>query len=458
MVLISHLFETIGWALLAVLLTIPVFALNIKFAARFGWIDWPKARGLAEEQIPIIGYGLVFLSFSALLVFSFFFPISPWVLCTSFLIAVMGYYDDRKPIPALDKLFFQLVSATSVVFLDPHIHLNMVQKYGPIGAVLSIFFIVGLVNAINFIDGIDGLAGLVILVGTFGFILLSHTLSLHYGYFLVASFLLGLMSSFLYVNVIKRKGFLGNIGSYFFSYLLAVLHLSIPLPSESALTRLSLSALCFLVPVSDSLMVILSRALSSRSPFQPDKGHLHHRLMQTNLSLRYVLLCFGLIEFIGIFAAYMLNRTRGVEFSYLPPAICLSYVLVNVSLILIVEKASRKRIQSYFQRLEANLPIYFFRYELERKDGGPITNLHLRRLEARISAEIRITDICFTESPNRLFISLSSLAGPLKGISSRLEHLFIDECIEASIIVDQGEFAKVSYSLSRPVIEQKKSA
>ena len=67
---------------------------------------------------------------------------------------------------------------------------------------------------------------------------------------------------FLIFNVFYRKGFLGNVGSYFFSYVLAVIHLSLPINAAGPVSRLSLSGLCFLIPVADAIMVLLARALT----------------------------------------------------------------------------------------------------------------------------------------------------------------------------------------------------
>lgn len=441
----AQIVETLAYIAIGAGMAYPLLLLNIKVAPALGMIDWPKARGVTEDQIPIVGHSLVLLSVVGLFVFTQLNYVSNWVLVTSVIMAVMGYIDDRRPLSALDKLFFQVVCATAVVFLDPQIQNAITDKYGSLGTGLAILFIVALVNAVNFIDGIDGLAGLVIFMGALGFIGFSHSSPKNFPFYLYSSLLMGMLIPFLYFNVAKRKGFMGNVGSYFFSYLLAVMHLSIPLQAGHAIPRVSLSALCFLIPMADSIMVVMTRLLTLRSPFQADKGHLHHRLIQTSIPLRYVLMNFALIELAGVAIAKLLNRNHLSGESFLLPSyVCFSYVGISAILILMVEKASKRRVQHYFQRLDSGQPIYFMKYQIKKTNGTPISRHTLRRLEARISAEIRVTDMCFAENPDTIFVTVATMSEPLRGISARLESVFEKEGVTTTLVVDQGEFLKVS--------------
>ena len=441
-----HILETTGYIALGAAVATPAIVFNIKVAPALGMIDWPKARGLAEEQIPLIGPSLVLISLGILAVLTNIYDLSPWMLTTSLVLAVMGHFDDRKPVSSLDKMFFQMVCAATIVFLDPQIRASMGARYGISGYFLAFLFVVGLINAINFIDGIDGLAGLVILIGAAGLMLFSHGQSASYPYYLFSACLVGMFVPFLYFNIFKRRGFLGNVGSYFFSYVLASMHLSVPLHASTSFSRVALSALCFLVPMADATMVILSRTLTLRSPFHADKGHLHHRMVQTSIKLRYILICFGSIEVVGLAAAFLVNRTKGASESIIPQFLCVSYIIVTAGLILFVEKASKRRIQKFLMRIEDNQPIHYMKYELKAHDGGKIPLTLLHRLEARVSAEIRITDVCFTVAPDKLFVAISSSPEPLRGISARLDNLFQSEKVDGTVVCDHGEIMKISKS------------
>src|SRR4051812_31178773 len=115
-------FECVAYGVLSAGVAIPIMILNMRLAPKLGLIDWPKARGMSEKHVPIVGYGLVLLSLSILVVLNVTHNGSPWLALTSAMMAVMGHMDDRRPIPALDKLFFQVVCICTLIFLDPEIH------------------------------------------------------------------------------------------------------------------------------------------------------------------------------------------------------------------------------------------------------------------------------------------------------------------------------------------------
>ncbi len=436
--------EILSYMVVGAVVVVPMILLNIRLAPKLGLIDWPKARGVAEEQIPLIGHGMVLTCLAAMLLLNHFYQFSPWFITTSVFIAVMGHLDDRKPLAAMDKMGFQFFCTTAVVFLDPQIRSSIGSHYGVWGSVCAVIFLVGMMNAVNFIDGIDGLAGVVLLIGGLGFIGLCNFSNELYPQIVLASLIVGILVPFLFFNVKLRKGFLGNVGSYFFSYTLVLMHLSIPLPSPDPISRLSLSGLCFLIPIADTLMVICSRLVTLRSPFQADKGHLHHRLIQTSIPLTWILFNFAVIEFFAFVVAALIARKVGYISGILPIFVALSHILITSILILLIEKGSRRRLQAYFQRLDTGAPIYFLKYQFTNPDGSPISPLTLRRLEARVSAEIRVTDLCFRENPNTLFVTLKTMPEPLRGISSRLDTIFQAEKVVSSLVVDQGEFVKVS--------------
>jgi UDP-GlcNAc:undecaprenyl-phosphate/decaprenyl-phosphate GlcNAc-1-phosphate transferase len=438
------------------LLAVPLLLANVRLAPRLGLIDWPKARGLAEEQIPIIGHSMVLLSFLLFASMNFLgmalpdqmsgaFVPSPSFLVTAAIIAIIGHFDDRKPVPALDKLLFQLACAAFVVATDPQIHSSLADKFGFAGTCWGVFFLIGLMNAVNFIDGIDGLAGLVLFHGVLGFVVFSYGRVDSLPYTVYGIFLMGMLVPFLYLNVLKRRGFLGNVGSYFFSYVIGMMHLSLPIEAYGPITRLSLPSLCFLVPISDSLMVILSRVLTLRSPFQADKGHLHHRLLQTSLPLRFALLNFGMISLVGTATALALYYTDGAMSFLLPGFVLVALATIVSMLIVLVERTSKKRIQSYFKLLDSGETVYFLKYKITLENGKPVPGYMLRKLEAKMNAEIRVTDLCYSESPDTLFVTLRTMPGPLKGISARLDQVFHHSSYKFDVTVEQGELIKVPH-------------
>lgn len=440
----SHVLSFFQYLLLGAGLAYPLIRLNIRFAPHLGLIDWPKARGVSERQIPIIGASMVVVAVVALFVVNMFYEMRPWLLTTSVLMALVGHLDDRKPISAFDKMLFQLVCATSVVLLDAQVSSYVIGSYGWPGAVMAILFIVAVTNAINFIDGIDGLAGLVIFFGAFGLVGM-HTITARgdFASVLYMAAILGTILPFIYYNVVTRSGFLGNIGSYFFAYTLAVMHLSVPIESPSFISRLALSGLCFIVPIADSCVAIFSRLLTLRSPFKADKGHLHHRLVQTSVALRYVLANFMLMEMGAVAIAIVLCIYAPMTLGFgLPVIVCATFVSIIVSLILLVERATKKKLQFYFQEIDHGEGIFFLRYHIRTVANRKVTPRLMRRIEAKINAEIRVTDLCYTELPETVLVTLRTKLTQLPSISSRLENVFREEGIVESHIIEQGELVR----------------
>lgn len=432
----------------------PLLLLNVKIAPKLGLFDWPKARGVAEERIPLVGYSLVAISLAYFAFASHYFHLSSWFITTSVIVAVMGHFDDRRPLPPLDKMFFQLVCVITVVLFDPNIHASLLSKYGPWGTFWAIFFILGLTNAINFIDGIDGLAGVVLLSGALGFTLYHYNNPSFYPQVIFASLMVGMFVPFLYLNVVQRKGFLGNVGSYFFAYVLALIHLSVPMEAKDPVSRLSISGLCFIVPIADAAMVLIARLITRRSPFQADKGHLHHRLVQTGIPLRYVLLTFGVIQICGVATGVMLHELGGAPLTLLPAVLCTAFVCISTLLILLVEKASKRRVQTFFQHLDQGESLFFFKYRIRKEDGSLLEPHHLERLEARIISEIRISDLCYHEKPETIFIAVKTVQEPVKIIANRLDFIFQSEKVKANLVVEQGEFVKVPHVQSRTNVQR----
>ena len=425
-------------------LALPLLLLNVKIAPRLGLVDWPKARGLAEDHVPIIGHTLVLVSLVYFGCLAYLGKTSGFVVVSTFIIAFMGYLDDLSSRPALDKMLVQLFCVVCVVLFDPALQASISKTYGPWGTFWAIFFILGLMNAVNFIDGIDGLAGSVLFFGGAGLVLFSQSQSELRTFGFYGAMLMGMLVPFLYLNVVHRKGFLGNVGSYTLSYILAISHLSIPIESGNVISRLALPGLCFLVPIADAALVLVYRLGARRSPFQADKGHLHHRLMQSSIPLRYILLILGSIEFLGVATGYLLYQSAGAQNPWLAATICFSHTVTVAMLVVLIEKTSKQRVQNFFSHLDRGESLYFIKYKISCRSGEKVEPHVLRRVEARINAEIRVTDLCFVQEPDVLFVALRTLTEPFKKLSARLERVFEQERVHAVSHLEAGEFIKVS--------------
>jgi UDP-GlcNAc:undecaprenyl-phosphate GlcNAc-1-phosphate transferase len=166
----------------------------------------------------------------------------------------------------------------------------------PLAVGFSIFWIVGMINSINFIDGLDGLSsgiGLIAAV-TLGLISLTDAGG-PFGQPLVAAMcftLAGALFGFLRWNFHPASVFAGTSGTMFVGYVLVVL-------SVLGTAKIAVALLVLGVPFIDAFWIIIRRVVNRRLPFSPDRGHIHHRLLDLGLThmqtvLLIYLICAGL--------------------------------------------------------------------------------------------------------------------------------------------------------------------
>ncbi len=206
----------------------------------------------------------------------------------------LGIYDDIREIKPRHKLVFQAAAAGCAYLVGIRIETVALPFGGTLdlawmGPPITLLWIVGVTNAMNLLDGIDGLAAGVTIIAAVAFLLIGGTtgapayVAVGAGATIGACFVMG------FHTLRKRKMFLGDSGSLCLGFILANLALLAcrrPLgPLSPALPLLALG-----LPVTDTLASIVRRALLGRSPFSPDRGHIHHALLSLGLSARTVVL------------------------------------------------------------------------------------------------------------------------------------------------------------------------
>ena len=238
---------------------------------------------------------------------SFFFSV-----CVLFATGIM---DDLRNMPARFKLVIQVALATIVAFSGIRItsfdgifgiyELPLMAQYS-----FTILAIAGITNAFNLIDGIDGLAGG---LGFMSLVILGLFLTLggDINTAIIAFALSGGLLGFLYYNFNPAKIFMGDTGSLVLGFVISVL--CVKLLHQHALQpgpNLALNAPVFVVsivaiPVFDTMRVFALRIWQGRSPFSPDKNHIHHLLTTNGWSHSFSakLICFvhGLMLALGYF-------------------------------------------------------------------------------------------------------------------------------------------------------------
>jgi len=237
-----------------------------------------------------------------------------------FLIYCLGIEDDLKEVIYKKKFVIQFVAASlfplSGIWINNlHGFLGIYELSPFIGMPLTVLFTVFTINAINFIDGIDGLAsgicGLSLFV--FGILFIQYD---QWSYSLLSFTTLGVLSIFFYYNVFgkiekREKVFMGDTGSLTLGYIISFLFLHfILIGTEKVVYSLQIIVLAFstiLIPLLDTIRVMLVRIFKGKSIFLPDKNHIHHKFMEMGFTHRKVLNRILLLSFLYLLFNYILS-------------------------------------------------------------------------------------------------------------------------------------------------------
>jgi UDP-GlcNAc:undecaprenyl-phosphate/decaprenyl-phosphate GlcNAc-1-phosphate transferase len=273
-----------------------IFVLR-RYALLLGLMDHPDQRKQHVGEVPLVGGLAIFMGItvgaSAYGHFHWFVKI---LIDTAMLLTVLGALDDRYDLSVRDRLLIQAIAILTVIAsTGVYIHtlghiFGRDVNLGWFGPPLTVVAIIGLMNAFNLMDGIDGLAGSLELVSIAAIVAFANPPALQEMVLLLA--LLATASlPYLVTNLglVGRKIFLGDAGSMLIGYLLAW---SLVRMSQTTQTHLSpVDVLwCVALPIFDTFAVMLRRARQGKSPFKPDRGHVHHILMDAGLGPRKTLL------------------------------------------------------------------------------------------------------------------------------------------------------------------------
>ena len=217
------------------------------------------------------------------------------------LAAALGVLDDYFDLRARWQFAFQLGLAAFAIALGVTIEFvsnpfspEVIHLAEPFAIGFTVLWIAGMINSINFIDGLDGLSSGVALIAAVTLGLISLTV-VSQPYVAVLCFALaGALLGFLRWNFHPASVFVGTSGVMFIGYTLAVL-------SILGTAKVAVALLVLAVPIIDAFWIIVRRVVQRRSPFSPDRGHLHHRLLDVGLSHRQtVLLIYGICILLGV--------------------------------------------------------------------------------------------------------------------------------------------------------------
>jgi UDP-GlcNAc:undecaprenyl-phosphate GlcNAc-1-phosphate transferase len=320
-----------GLAVAAIGLTALAFALGVvssalarKIAPRFGLVDKPGGRKAHRSPTPMGGgvavwatTGLVLL-LGAVALAGFRAELPPelarhadglWsrgpelaaIFGLATIIMVMGLVDDRVGLDWKPRLLVQVALATTLVLMGVRVTLFWPLNHPIISGAITVLWIVGLTNAFNFLDNMDGLAAG---VGLIAALLFAAAQAIVGSLFVPAVLLVlvGALGGFLVFNRFPATLFMGDAGSNFLGFMLGALTVAgtFARPEEGFSPYGVLSPLLVMaVPLYDTTSVILIRLREGRSPFQADRRHFSHRLVDRGLTPRQAVRTIYLVTLAG---------------------------------------------------------------------------------------------------------------------------------------------------------------
>lgn len=335
--------------------------LTIRYTSRKKIFDVPDNRRIHTKVTPSFGGVAIFGGFAfAAIVCIYATKWSQSLLLLSVLIIpfVVGLLDDLRHLRPSIKLLAQSITATLIFFF---LDVRLTSFYGiffdgNIPVIVSYIFTVATIiiitNSFNLIDGIDGLAGTFSIVALLFFGIWFY-LADNFNYAVVSFTFLGGIVAFLRYNWEPSRIFMGDTGSLVIGTMLAVLTIqflnsNLQLSDNPVKFQSSVSTVfCILIiPLVDTIRIIIIRLQKGISPFTADKRHIHHTLVRLGLSHKHaVLTLFSVhIYFISIAILFRNADQKYVLLIVLISAMFLSFILHRLSIRSVTDQQETKQV------------------------------------------------------------------------------------------------------------------
>src|SRR5690625_2257390 len=272
--------------LLSFALTFPVR----KLAVRWGIVDLPNYRKIHTKITPRFGGIAIFISSMAGLLY-----LQPKnghmaaIILGAIVIIIVGTLDDRYNVRPIIKLTGQFMAASFLISSGLIIEkvtlpfIGMIDL-GFVSVLVTVLWVVGITNAINLIDGLDGLATGVSTIALIS-ILIMAIIDAQIIVVYFSTVLIGANLGFLYHNYYPAKIYMGDTGSNFLGYMIAVISM-LGLFKNVALLSFLIPIIILAVPIFDTLFAIIRRMRNNESIMVADNKHVHYQLLRIGLSHR----------------------------------------------------------------------------------------------------------------------------------------------------------------------------
>lgn len=305
-------------AVTAFVISFLIVPVVIKYSLRKNLVDVPGRRKIHKKVTPSLGGIAIFMGFfiSTLI----WIDIPHWkdikfLLVPLFIVFFIGVRDDLVPLRAYVKLIGQIIAACFLIFL---FDLRLTGLYGiltvhevplVVSYALTFITIIIITNSFNLIDGLDGLAGTIsgISLLCFGiwFFLVGDII-----FSILAFAMLGGIIAFLIFNWEPSEIFMGDTGALVIGMMLSIMaihfiNLNRSLPPEfpyNFRSSVAPAACIIIIPLIDTARIIILRLSKKKSPFTPDKSHVHHAIMRLGMthSQSTIILAIVHVVYIGL--------------------------------------------------------------------------------------------------------------------------------------------------------------
>jgi len=327
---------------LAFITTFVITPYTIKLARKVGAVDTPKdARRVNKVTMPRLGGLAIIAGFTVSIIYLLIIlSVENSInllednnhmkllgfLIGGLIISVVCFIDDLKNLPAIVKLAAQILAAIIVVSFGlriENINIPFLYKIGLPNAfsiILTIGWIIGITNAINLIDGLDGLSSGIALISCVSMLIIFALNESPIIAILLITALAGALSGFLPFNFNPAKTFMGDSGSNFIGYCLAVISI-FGVAKTYTLVVVVAPLIVLGLPVLDTIVAIIRRIIKGKSIkaiMKPDKAHLHHTLLKHGFTQKEaVFIMYGVTAALGLFAIILLDSGVWKALSFL---------------------------------------------------------------------------------------------------------------------------------------------
>ncbi len=304
------------------------------FGAKFNLSDIPDKRKV--HKIPMVRIGGIAIFFGFFMgLFSILFTgnlenisfenVSKYgqiLLLSTTLIFLLGLFDDLFKLSPKFRLVFQFAVASFAWIQNLRINtldlsfisqnLTNLQISPILSYLITVMWIVSLINAFNWMDGLDGLATGLLIIAAISYLIIEYSNGIYYITVILSS-LIGTASAFLVYNYNPAKILMGDCGSYFLGFNLAVLSFlsstdtSIPLKVNTVF-------LIMLIPILDMVYVVINRLINKKVLFYPDQTHFHHRLIASGLNQRQTVKVIWSLSFLFSTIALVIDKKINTVF------------------------------------------------------------------------------------------------------------------------------------------------